>query len=89
MTVKFVISRQNLHQLILNSINVLKLINHDVFQTLLPFQTNFRILRKYVEYKHKKIVVVNAETLLLLIKIAVKNNVVRFSCRPVFLIKIL
>ena len=81
-----VIFTQHLHQFILRRIDILKLINHDIFQTLLPFQQNIRMCFENM-YRHKdQIIVVKAEAFLLLIQITVKQDILyvfRFHVFPV------
>ena len=45
-----VISAQNLHQFILQGIYILKLVNHNVLKSLLPFQFYILILRENVQH---------------------------------------
>ena len=76
----FVVIAEHLHQLVLQLVDILKLVDHDVFEPLLPFETDVRILLEDIEREFDQIVVVEAEALLLLIEIAVKNDVLR-ACR--------
>ena len=71
-----VIAAQHLHQLILQRVNVLELVNHDVFQALLPFQADIRVFLEDVQGKLDEVVVVQAEALFLLVEIAVEDDVV-------------
>ena len=44
----FVIAAQNTHQAVLQVINVLKLIDHNVFQAFLPFLFDFFVIFKNI-----------------------------------------
>ena len=39
---------QGFHQLILNEVDILEFIDHNVFQPLLPLETDRLVLRKYI-----------------------------------------
>ena len=72
------ITAQHLHQLILERVNVLELIYHDVFQPLLPLVFDILMLLKYVERELNEVVVVQAEALFLLIEVAIEDDVLYF-----------
>ena len=55
------------HKLVLQRVDVLELVDHDVFQALLPFQPNIRMLIEDEEHDDNKVVVVEGEALLLLV----------------------
>ena len=63
----FVVAGKHAHKLVLQLIDVLELVDHDVFQALLPFQPNVRVLIEYEEHDDNKVVVVESEALLLLV----------------------
>ena len=76
------IAAQHLHQRVLRLVNVLKFVDHDVFQPLLPLEPDVRILLEDIEREFQQIVVVQPEAFLLLVEIAIENDVVRASaCR--------
>ena len=81
------VAGKHAHEIVLQLIDVLKLIDHHVFQPLLPFQPNVRVLLEDVEHDDNKVVVVEPETLLLLIQIPVKNDVARVGCLLVLFAK--
>ena len=82
-----VVSAEDLHQLILETVNVLKLVNHDVFQSLLPFQTNVRMLFKDIQGEPDQIVIVQPEALLLLVEIPVEDHVVHRDSVQILLLQ--
>ena len=65
------------HQFVLQRVDVLKLINHNVFKPLLPFQTDFGIVFEDKERIFDQVVIIKAEAFLLLIQIAVKDDIPR------------
>ena len=71
------IAAKHLHQLILQRVDVLKLVYHDVLQALLPLEFDALVLLKDVEGELDEVVVVQAEALLLLVEVAVKDDVLR------------
>lgn len=81
------VAAQHLHQLILDGIDILKLIDHDVLQPLLPLEPDFRILLKKIERKFEQIIVVQTEAFLLLIEIAVENDVSGSCCLVVLFLQ--
>ena len=56
-------------------VDVLKLVDHDVLQPLLPLEFDVRVLLKDVQGELDQVVVVQTEALLLLVQIAVKDDV--------------
>ena len=70
-----VIAAQDLHQLILRRVDILKFIDHDVFQPLLPFEPDVLMRAEDIEGELDQIVVVKREALLFLIEIAVENDI--------------
>ena len=81
------VTAQHLHQLILNGIDVLKLIDHDVLQPLLPLEPDLRILLKEVQGEFEQIVVVQSEAFLLLIEVSVKDDISGGRCLVVLLLQ--
>ena len=63
----FVVADKHAHKLVLQRVDILELIDHDVFQPLLPFQPDVRVPIEDVEHDDNKIVVVEGEALLLLV----------------------
>ena len=82
----FVIIAEHHHEVILQLVDILKLVDHDIFQPLLPFLTDRRIVLENVERKFDEIVVINAEAFFLLVEIAVKNDLVGRCGLVVFLL---
>ena len=66
---------ENFHQFILQIIDILEFINHNVFQPLLPFQPYLFPLLKDVQRKFDQIVIVQPETFLFLIQVSVKDDI--------------
>ena len=83
----FVVAAEHLHQLILQAVNVLKLVDHDVFQPLLPLEADLRILLKDVEGEFDQIVVVEREAFLLLVEIAVEDDLFRRRCVQILFVQ--
>ena len=78
---------EDLHELILEQVDVLELVDHDVFQPLLPLQADLCIFLKDVEGEFDEVVVVQAEALFFLVEIAVENDILHRRGRPVFLVE--
>lgn len=76
----FMVAGKHAHELVLQLVDVLELVNHDVFQALLPFQPDVRVLTEDVEHDDNKVVVVEGKALLLLIEIPVEDDVAHISC---------
>ena len=72
-----VIAAQHLHQLVLQRVDILKLVDHDVFEPLLPLEPDVLVLLENIERELDEVVVVEAEALFLLIEIAVEDDVPR------------
>ena len=66
---------EHLHQPVLQGVDVLELIDHDVFEALLPLQPDLLVDLEDVKCEVDEVVVVEAEAFLLLVQIAVKQNV--------------
>ena len=58
-----VIAAQHLHQLILQRVDILKLVDHDVFEPLLPLEPDVLVLLENIERELDEVVVVEAEAL--------------------------
>ena len=82
------IAAQRLHQPVLRLVDVLELVDHDVFEPLLPFETDFRVLRENVEREDDQIVIVEREALLLLPQIAVEDDIARGVGLVVFFLQL-
>ena len=76
----FMEASKHAHKLVLQRVDVLELVDHDVFQALLPFQPNVRVLIEDVEHDGNKVVVVEGEALLLLVQISVEDDVAHVGC---------
>ena len=70
------IAAERLHELVLQPVDVLELIDHDVGQALLPFLPDVRILPEDIEAELDEVVIVEAEAFLLLVEVAVENDLV-------------
>ena len=70
------IASEHFHELVLKPVNVLELVDHDVFETLLPFEAQVLAATENLEREYDQVVVVEAEAFLLLIEIAVEQDVV-------------
>ncbi len=80
-----VVAAEHLHQFILQAVNILEFINHDVFQPLLPFQPGSGTFLENVQGKFNQVIVVQPEAFLLLVQVAVKDDIGGVGCRKVFL----
>ena len=69
------VAAQDLHQLVLRRVDILKFIDHDVFQPLLPLEPDILMRAEDIEGELDQIVVVKREALLFLIEIAVENDI--------------
>ena len=76
---------KHLHQLILQVIYILEFIDHDICQALLPFLPDLLIFFKNMEREHDQIIVIQPKTFLLLIQIAVKDDVIGLCCFQIFI----
>ena len=76
-----VVACEHFHQAILQLIDILELINHDVFEPPLPFLTDVRMLAEDVEREFQEVVVVETEAFLLLVEVTIKENVFFFRRR--------
>ena len=81
------VSAQHLHELVLDAIDILKLVDHDIFEALLPFQPDLFVLPENIQRKLDQIVVVQPKALLLLIQIAVKYDILSRNRRQILLIQ--
>ena len=81
------ITADRIHQFILQRVNILEFVDHDVFQALLPFDSDLIMHFKDVQSKTDQIVVIKTEAFLFLIQISVEQNIVDRFCFHVFLMK--
>ena len=72
-----VVAGQHLHELVLQAVDVLELVHHDVLEPLLPFEQDVGVLLEQVQHEHDEVVVVQPEALLLLVEVAVEDDVAR------------
>ncbi len=70
-----VVARQHLHELVLEGVDVLELVDHDVLKPLLPLELYILVLPEDVERELDEVVIIQGEALLLLVEVAVKNDV--------------
>ena len=79
------IAAQHPHEVVLNRVDVLKLVNHDVFKPLLPLEADVPVLLEEVEREFEQVVVVKAKALFLLAEVAVEDDVRNALCAFVLL----
>ena len=72
-----VVALEHLHELMLKPVDVLELVDHDVFEALLPLEAQVLAATEDLEREDDQVVVIEAEAFLLLIQIAVEQDVVR------------
>ena len=82
------VALQHVHEPILQRIDILKLIDHDVFQTLLPLQLDILVHIEDIQREHDEVVVIKPEALLLLIQVPIEDDVARFGGRKIFLMQV-
>ena len=85
----FVVGLQDFHQADLQRIDVLKLVDHDVFEAFLPFLCDVRMGLENVQREDDQVVVVEAEALALLVEIAVEEDVTDFAGVFVFQLQLI
>ena len=73
------VAGQHLHELVLQTVDILELVHHEVLEPLLPLQPDVGVLFEQVQREHDEVVVVQAEALLLLVEVAVEDDVARFD----------
>ena len=78
---------QRLHQLVLQAVDVLEFVDHDVFQALLPLEPDVFVLPEDVQRKDDEVVVVQSEALLRLVQVAVEDDVLYVLRRHVFVVQ--
>ena len=71
---------QRFHQFILQGVDVLELVDHDVFQPLLPFQTDVFPFFENMQRELDQVVVIQSKTFLFLIEITKKDNILCPGC---------
>ena len=81
------ICAQRFHQLILQQVDILKFINHNIFQTLLPFQADVFPLMENVKSKLDQVIIIQPEAFLFLIQIPVKDNILRRNGPVIFFLQ--
>ena len=69
------IAAEHLHQSILEPVNVLELVDHDVLQPLLPLEPDSLIFLEDMEGEFDQVVVVQPKALSLLVEVAVKDHI--------------
>ena len=84
----FVIAAQRLHQFVLRLVDVLKFVDHDVFEPLLPLQADLLVFRENIQREDDQIVIVEREAFFLLPEIAVEDDVARGVGLVVFLLQL-
>lgn len=76
------------HERDLQRVDILKLVDHDVFKTLLPLQRNIGEMVENMQRDNDEIVVIEPEAFLLLIQIPIENDVVHLARIKVFLLEL-
>ena len=71
---------QRFHQLILEGVDVLEFVDHDVLQPLLPFQTDVFPFFENMQRELDQVVVIQSKTFLFLIEITEKNDILCPDC---------
>ena len=71
---------QSFHQFILQGVDVLEFVDHDVFQPLLPFQTDIFPFFENMQRELDQVIVIQAEAFLFLIEITEKDNILCTDC---------
>ena len=66
---------ETFHEIILQLIDVLKLVDHDIFQPFLPLQFHFLRPGEDEQRELDQIVIIQTEAFLLLVEVAIKNDV--------------
>ena len=66
---------EDLHELVLGRVDVLELVDHDVLEAALPLEADVLARREHVQREEDEVVVVEAEALLLLVEVAVEEDV--------------
>ena len=79
-----VILAQHLHQRVLRRVNVLKFVDHDVFQPLLPLEADILVRAENVEREDDQVVIIQRKALLFLIEITVEDTIFCVLGLPVF-----
>ena len=72
-----VVAGEHLHELVLQAVDVLELVDHNVLEPLLPLRPDVGVLLEEVQHEHDEVVVVQPEALLLLVEVAVEDDVLR------------
>ena len=81
------IASQHTHQLVLERVDILKLVHHDVLETRLPLPADVFVLFKNIERELDEVIVVEGEAFFLLIKVSVKNDVFHIGRLVVFFVE--
>ena len=82
-----VVGAQHLHELVLKTVDVLELVDHDVLEALLPFELHALVQGENVQRELDEVVVVKREALLLLVQIPVEDDVLDCFCLHVLLVE--
>ena len=75
---------QHLHQGILRRVDILKFVDHDVFQPLLPLEADILVHAENVEREDDQVVIIQRKALLFLIEITVEDTIFCILGFPVF-----
>ena len=78
------VAAQHPHQLVLGRVDILKLVDHDVLEPFLPFPPDLRVPVEDAQRELDQIVVVEGERLLLMVQVAVEDDLLRLGRLVVF-----
>ena len=70
-----VVAAEGLHELVLERVDVLEFINHNVLQPLLPLQPDFLIFLKNKKGELNEVIVIQGEAFLFLVQVAIENDI--------------
>ena len=69
-------TRKDLHELVLQSVDILELVDHDVLQAFLPLELDVGVSVEQVQCEHDEVVVIEPEALFLLVKITEEDDLI-------------
>ena len=81
------VGAQHFHQFVLEDVDILELVDHNIFQPLLPFQPDVFLLPEQIQGEFDQVVVIQPEAFLFLIQVPVKDNLFFISSLVVLLLQ--
>ena len=69
-------------------VDILEFIDHDIFQSLLPFEFDFFVLPEDIKREENQIIIIKPEAFLFLIQISVEQNIIYLCGFKILLMKI-